>query len=110
MIAYGVLTRGAWSGFWLYEHDLGGSDWTMLLRMERETARYLHDHGVLCLADEPIAATLRPGIVVDAEGLEARLCLSRPETRVARRTMPQLALTDQRTPVPLCDLWSSRAP
>ena len=110
MIDYGVLSRGPVSGFWLYEHDMGGSSWTLLLRLDKATAAYLHDHGMLCTEDEPTARSMHPGIVVGTDSIEARLCLSRAETCVAKSKGSGLDLSDRTTPIALHRLWSSRRP
>jgi len=110
MIDYGMLSRGGISGLWLYEHDMGGTSWTLLLRLDRSTAAYLHDHGVLCMEDEPMADSMKAGVVIGSASVEARLCLSRPETCVARSMRTGLDLSDQPTPIALHRLWSSRRP
>lgn len=110
MTSYGICRRHARSGFWRRTHDLGGTDWDLLLPLDDATAIHLFDNGLLCIEDEAAAGTLHSGILVMRDGIEARLALSRPETAVARAAMPILDLSGERTPAPLSGLWAGKRP
>jgi len=80
----GIARRNGTSGLYQRDHDLGGVQWHLLLRLDRATANHLHDHGVIVFGDA--AAVLHgatPGIVIHDGHVEARLALGMPASVVA---------------------------
>ena len=83
MTDHGLRRRGGAIGLYRYVHDLSGSEWCLLLRLDEATALHLYDHGWLCTPEMPVATSLAAGILATADGLVARLALGRPETTIA---------------------------
>lgn len=106
----GILRRGGICGLWRRTHDLGGTDWDLIMALPAAVARHLHDHGTLCTEDDAIASTLRPGLLVTREAIEARMALCRPETTVARLESEGFDLSNERTPMEIHALWASARP
>lgn len=107
MTSYGMARRGSRSGLWRRTHDLGGTGWDLLLPMPRFMALHLLDAGLLCFRTEAPCRTLHPGIVITRDRIEARICLSRPETAFASVDREYGEMNSEDTPMPLSRLWSN---
>jgi hypothetical protein len=107
MTGHGILRRHAHSGLWRRDHDLSGTDWSLVLRLPRENALHLLDHGVLAREGGVLSDSFHPGILVTRDGLEARLCLARPETTIASIRGGDHGLAHEETTAQLADLWLS---
>ena len=95
---------------WRRTHDLGGTDWDLVLPLSREGARLLHGEGFLSVEGDALSDTLNPGIIVLIDAVEARTALCRPESAFARAAMPTLDMSEEQTPKALADLWLSSPP
>lgn len=84
MISLGVTRRNGQVGLYRRDHDLSGTEWTLLLPLDKASGIYLHDHGRLVNGNEEATSLgATPGIVILDDRIEARHALGQPKSVIA---------------------------
>ena len=80
----GICQRNGSLGVWHRDHDLSGTHWELLIRLDLATAAYLHDYGYIVDHEHPAAAAAFPGIMLFRDHIEVRRSLRDQDALIMR--------------------------